>query len=330
MSLTRDQIYPLWAMDDMDTALRRCLMMLMMGDQMDSQPKPADFKIVIAAIRELEAAVATKLGKPQSQESETLTEFTRGLHSSLHTTLVTLEYLASVMRDASNTSKQNLTEQYPQNTPNDHQHIQPEKKKVEPREFYKCNRCSFYHPWGVPWTVTDCKRGSKNCFLGEDLDKQYPLGWIRRPQPEDGRLSFEEEEKYRTQLRSDRNLREHLNLDDSPSSSGTPPPDHRSNLEPKSSAPSDEIRVSSEAQRPTVMREGSNGDKIYQASKEMLMEHGNMHLDDILTGIEALGLFGESVKDRRIRLSNLLSQYKAKGLMTSDGRGNWSLLKATA
>jgi hypothetical protein len=58
--------------------------------------------------------------------------------------------------------------------------------------FYQCSRCGFYHTWGSPWRPTDCKPLSQTRFDAEDLDKQYPGGWIRRPQPNDGRGSFDE------------------------------------------------------------------------------------------------------------------------------------------
>lgn len=178
-----------------------------------------------------------------------------------------------------------------------------QKRTTDLPVFYECSLCGRLHPWG-PWTASDCGAGNAKRFSAEELDEEYPRGWIRRPQPDDGRGRFDPWK--------------HL------------PPKVHGDIEQKSSAPSEPTRVSLEASRPTGMREGSNADRIWQATRCMLLERGTMHIDDIIAGNEALGLFGESVKDRRIRTSNLLSQYKAKGLMTSDGRGNWSLLNEKA
>jgi hypothetical protein len=309
--------------------------MLMMGDQVDSG---AGLESAIATVRELEAALATDPYKPEYQKNETLAEFTRGLRSDLHTTLITLELVAHFMEGASKTSRQSLLDQHQQPTPKDREHVEARKRPQpdqdqqpapkaredveaqkhppEPKDredveaqqgtadrptFYECSVCGALHPWG-PWTPLDCESNGM-CFSAEELDKRYPRGWMRRAQSDDGRGRFDP--NATPWKRAQRNHHE---------------------LEQKSSVPSAPANVYPEAQRSTRMREGSNADRIWQATSHMLVEHRTMHVDDILACIEALGLFGESVKDRRIRMSNLLSQYKAKGLVTSDNRGNWSLL----
>jgi hypothetical protein len=301
-------------MQDVDTAWRACLSTLMMGDMVDCQPKLAGFEIVISTVRELQAALGSKFGKAEPQESETVTGFTRGLRSGLHTTLVTLEYLASVMGGASEPSQQNLPGQNPEAVSKSAETVEAEKRAetVEPQKktvkypvFYECSQCQCYHQWRVPWTPGDCKPTSEKRFTAEELVELFPNGWIRRPQPNDGRGRFDP---------NDVHWQNH---------------DH-ANLEHKLPVLSELDRLSPEVLRPTGMREGSNADRIWQATRCMLLERGTMHIDDIIASIEALGLFGESVKDRRIRTSNLLSQYKAKGLMTSDNRGHWSLLNGKA
>jgi hypothetical protein len=270
-----------------DTALRAFLSVLTIGDQVDSQPKRADFETVIATVRELGAALAPNLGKPEYQNSEALSGFTRGLRSGLYTTLITLEYLASVMGGASAPSDGPLTETHPRGD-----QVETDKRTADLLVLYKCKLCRDYHEWGSSGTPSPCRPGSAKRFRGEELDQKFPGGWIRRPPPNGG--------------------------------SGDPPPSDSDEGETKGG------KSHPEPQRSTGMREGSNGDKIYQATKNMLMKNKMIHIDDIFIGIETLGLFGESVKDRRVRLSNLLSRYKAKGLMTSDGRGNWSLLDGEA
>ena len=43
-----------------------------------------------------------------------------------------------------------------------------------------------------PVDAHDCKPRSETRFYAEDRDKQHPGGWIRRPQPDDGRGDFDE------------------------------------------------------------------------------------------------------------------------------------------
>jgi hypothetical protein len=263
-------------MERVDTTLRACLSVLTMGDQVDSQRTRANFETVIATVRELEAALAPNLGKLEYQHSEAVSGFTRGLRSGLHTTLITLEYLASVIGGASAPSDENLTEKHPRDASKDLP------------VFYECKVCGDYHEWGSSGAPSPCRPGIAKRFLGKELDQKFPGGWIRRPPPN--------------------------------GASGDSAPGDSDEGETKGG------KSHPESERSTGMREGSNSEKIYRATKGMLMKNKMIHIDNILIGIQALGLFGESVKDRRIRLSNLLSRYKAKGLMTSDGRGNWSLL----
>jgi hypothetical protein len=72
------------------------------------------------------------------------------------------------------------------------------------------------------------------------------------------------------------------------------------------------------------MREGSKKHRVYAATQDLLKRNGPMHIDDMMEGVSASGVF-EGVKDRRARFANLLSQFKAMGLLDTDNRGNWSL-----
>jgi hypothetical protein len=76
--------------------------------------------------------------------------------------------------------------------------------------------------------------------------------------------------------------------------------------------------------RPLRMREGSKKHRVYVETKKLLEQHGQMHIDDMIERVATTGVFVH-VKDQRINYSNILSQLKAKGLLTSDNHGNWSL-----
>ena len=84
------------------------------------------------------------------------------------------------------------------------------------------------------------------------------------------------------------------------------------------------ILVPQSEPRPLGMREGSKKHRVYEATRKLLEQNGPMHIDAMLEGVKALGVF-EAVKDPRINFANILSALRSKGLVESDNRGNYSL-----
>jgi hypothetical protein len=84
------------------------------------------------------------------------------------------------------------------------------------------------------------------------------------------------------------------------------------------------IPVPQSEPRPLGMREGSKKHRVYEATRKLLEQNGPMHIDAMLEGVKALGVF-EAVKDPRINFANILSALRSKRLVDSDNRGTYSL-----
>ena len=72
------------------------------------------------------------------------------------------------------------------------------------------------------------------------------------------------------------------------------------------------ILVPQSEPRPLGMREGSKKHRVYEATRKLLEQNGPMHIDAMLEGVKALGVF-EAVKDPRINFANILSALRSKG-----------------
>ena len=80
----------------------------------------------------------------------------------------------------------------------------------------------------------------------------------------------------------------------------------------------------STAPAPRGMRDGCKKHKIYVATRKLLEDHGEMHIDEMLKRISQTPEFSR-VKNHRAHFANKLSDFRKKGLVLSDNRGNYSL-----
>jgi len=100
--------------------------------------------------------------------------------------------------------------------------------------------------------------------------------------------------------------------------------EHTEPMEGERAAEPETAEIADDTPRPLGMREGSKRHRVYEAMRKLLEQNGPMHIDDMLEHVMALGVFA-AVKDPRVNFANLLSQFKAKGLVDSNYQGTYSL-----
>jgi hypothetical protein len=162
--------------------------------------------------------------------------------------------------------------------------------------YWECPICGLLHPMG--W-YSDCRNitedeRDKLSFVAEELDEKYSKGrW----------------------------------LDFSAFESGT------NELERGSLSDVDHLASTSLTQSPEVsavissisngIREGATKHRVLMITERLLQEREWVSIQEILNAALSEGIFVNAENPKQF-LYNVLSQLKARNLLTSDGRGNWS------
>jgi hypothetical protein len=318
-----------------------------MSDQTDAPSKLANFEAVIGCVRALRSQLDgtfIELGHPPS---EAVDGYVRELRSGLDTTLITLEHLASNLRSAAKPSGAS------QRAYRQHAHVvraaaEPEELRPVPC-YYRCRNCGYYHELGLSWSPSDCVSGSETRFSEDDLNKVHANGWVQRRALEANREVSRSSGRSTGPRASEKPMYYECPSCGYYAKPGAAHyccdfnnfrPDELSIIHgkegwdvteiPEQPAPAEaavnceQTQVFQEAPKPLGMRKGSKKHRVYETTRNLLEKNGSMHIDDIIESVDLLGVF-EGVMDRRINFSNILSQLKAKGLVISDNRGNWSL-----
>ena len=85
----------------------------------------------------------------------------------------------------------------------------------------------------------------------------------------------------------------------------------------------EKVQVRETVAAPRGMRDGSKKHKIYVATRKLLEENGEMHIDEMLKSMTP-GLFS-GVSNPRANFANMLSAFRSNRLVLSDNKGNYRL-----
>jgi len=219
-------------------------------------------------------------------EIEGAIEFTREQRSRLDTALTTLEEMLQMLRASAGGEPLQCA---PQIENSEQSASKPSASDSKKLLYYYCDNCENYYLPRLPHKC-DGLRGqyNDNHFDRGQLDIAHGEGGWEGADPPEGEKP---EPASRTPWRTE---------------------------------PVEPDRMGGATPRADDLREGSKKHKIYVATRNLLEAHTQMHVDAIFGEMDP-ELFAEVKSDKRMNLSNILSQLKSKGLLISDHRGNWSL-----
>jgi hypothetical protein len=170
--------------------------------------------------------------------------------------------------------------------------------------YWGCPFCDFFHPMG--W-YADCRHLNEEeraniSFIADDLSEEYGKeGWIP---------FFAHESATKTFIPVGSKAVDHF--------------PQENDLLPVGEASASNSRTTDKSDAPHGIREGATKHRVLMITRELLPDREQVPIKEIFDAAQKEGIFANAHNPKQY-LHNILYQLRVRSLLTSDGRGNWSL-----